>query len=574
MYANYNETLLLKKVKMRTFDDAIEDAKKQEEKETNSDIDATSGYEITSQYKLMISEEGEYVIVGKKNEEGIYSRDQVIVIPINKKHIFDTTLRNKIADELVIHQIFDSKKKALKEIAYGMVPLRKTYYKITSKKENQEYQASGGASFNSIKIDSYYENAHRFYNEQPFFFDKQCIWWLWKGNRWEITDDTEMERMLDNALGFMGQTVSSTIRKNHLTALKWVGRENKPKEAPIKWIQFKDKAFSLSSRKVYEVTPDYFFCNPIPWKIGENEDTPTIDKLFIEWVGEEYKDTLYEIIAYCCLRDYPIHLIFCLIGAGRNGKSRFMALLNKFIGPENVCSTELDTLIDSRFESFKLYKKLVCTMGETNFGLLSKTSLLKKLSGQDMIGYEYKNKQPFDDYNYAKILISSNALPSSLDTSEGFYRRWLITEFPNVFPEGKDILETIPEVEYENLAKKLLSILPALIKKGEFTKQGSVEERKQRYVMASNPLSSFISEHCKRDETTYMKYSELYLNYIKYLAKHKRRKISRKEFKSVLDDEGLDVTKTTKYEGSDPINGYFIDGIEMKEEGVKQEQIE
>lgn len=418
----------------------------------------------------------------------------------------------------------------------------------------------------TIKIDNYKDNAQLFYDKQPYFYDDQEMWWIWRENKWEITDDTEMGRMLDDALGFMGQTINAATRTNHLTAMKWIGRENQPKTAPTKWIQFKDKAFSLESKNIYNVKPNYFFTNPIPWELGETEDTPTMDKLFEEWVGKEYAQTLYDIVAYCCISDYPIHLIICLIGCGRNGKSRFLTLLTKFLGQDNVCSTELDTLLDSRFESCKLYKKLLCTMGETNFGVLSKTSLLKKLCGQDMIGFEFKNKKPFDDFNYAKIVISSNSLPSSIDTSEGFYRRWLIIDFPNTFPEGKDILGIIPEQEYNNLARKVTKILPKLLERGNFTNQGNIEERRKRYIFASNPLSMFINEYCKRGIGCYMKYSELYLAYVKYLLKHKKRKVTRKEFKSVLEDEGLDVTRTTK----DMESGYFIEGIELK---VTEEQI-
>ena len=204
-------------------------------------------------------------------------------------------------------------------------------------------------------------------------------------------------------------------------------------------------------------------------------------------------------------------MIICLIGCGRNGKSKFLGLINNFIGKGNICSTELDTLLDSRFESFKLFKKLVCTMGETNFGVISKTSLLKKLTGQDLIGFEYKHKKPFDDYNYAKILISSNSLPPSEDTSEGFYRRWLILDFPNIFPEGKDILNNIPEEEYNNLAKKVTKILPELLNNSKFTNQGTIEERAKRYILASNPLSFFINLFFKKDYGSYLRYSELYM---------------------------------------------------------------
>ena len=89
-----------------------------------------------------------------------------------------------------------------------------------------------------------------------------------------------------------------------------VGREKRPDDAPKKWIQFKDKAFSLKSKSMYDITHDFFFTNPIPWEIGENEETPTMDKLFKEWVGEKYLPTLYEILAYCCYSDYPIQVLF------------------------------------------------------------------------------------------------------------------------------------------------------------------------------------------------------------------------------------------------------------------------
>jgi len=112
--------------------------------------------------------------------------------------------------------------------------------------------------------------------------------------------------------------------------------------------------------------------------------------------------TLYEILAYCLIPDYPIHRIFCFIGAGMNGKSCFLNLLRKFVGSSNCCSTELDTLLQSRFEVTRLHKKLVCQMGETNFSEMNKTSVLKKLSGGDLIGFEYKNKDPFEEINYAK----------------------------------------------------------------------------------------------------------------------------------------------------------------------------
>ena len=449
----------------------------------------------------------------------------------------------------------------------GINDARKIISLYSKKKEPKINNAIMSPMGFSIMIDNYQANVEEFYKFHPFFYDKSNMFWMWNDEikKYDMVDDTDMMILLDKVLGLKGQTVTSKLKSNYLEAFKRVGRMNIPKDAPTKWIQFKDKAFSIESGNIYDVKPNYFFTNPIPWELGETDETPVMDKLITEWVGEKYKKTLYQILSYCCLTNYPIHLIFCLVGCGRNGKSKFLGLMNKFIGMDNICSTELDVLLDSRFESFKLYKKLVCTMGETNFGVINKTSLLKKLTGQDLIGFEYKNKRPFDAHNYAKIMISSNSLPTSEDTSEGFYRRWMIIDFPNTFPEGKDILDTIPDVEYSNLALKITKLLPELIKNCAFEEQGTIEVRREKYIMASNPLPLFIKNSCRPEFEGFIRYSELYTAFVTFLKKHKRRIISKREFTNVVTQEGYEIRKTTK-----EINGRFqsdrwIEGLVLKD---------
>ncbi len=425
----------------------------------------------------------------------------------------------------------------------------------------------------TLKIDNYTQNVEEFYDTQPFFYDKSGIFWFWKSNRYEQVDDTDVMSMLDDTLGFMGQTVNSRIKSHYMEAFKRVGRKKIPTDAPSKWVQFKDIAFSIESNKIYKVEPNYFFTNPIPWEIGKSEDTPTIDKLVIEWVGEKYKKTLYELIAYCCYIDYPIQLLFCLVGSGRNGKGCFLKVLDKFIGgDDNVTSTSLDLISGtnkSRFESFRLYKKLVALMGETNFGLLTNTSLLKQLTGGDKIGFEKKGKDPFTAYNYAKIIIASNSLPTTQDTSDGFFRRWLIIDFSNEFPEGKDITKNIPKIEYNNLAKKVVGILPKLLETGYFTNQGEIKERRMKYILASNPLPLFIKRCCDVDDSAFVSYNELYTAYIQLLKTLKKRRVSRKEFKIALEDEGYWIEKTSHNIDGEWKNNLNIEGLRINLENLE-----
>lgn len=421
-------------------------------------------------------------------------------------------------------------------------------------------------------IYKYNYNVAMFYTSTPFFYDEGGNFWIWnfEESKYKICTFIDLILKFEDFFNLSGETIPATIKRNYVEAMQRIGTLKRPKEAPLKWIQFKDKAFSLNSQKYYDVKPNYFFTNPIPHELGESSDTPVLNKLFTEWVGEKNVQTLYEIIAYSCYRSYPIHLLFCFLGGGRNGKSSALKVMENFLGQDNITGTDLDDLLDSRFESSKLYRKLLCNMGETNFSVISKTSLLKKLTGQDLISFEAKHKPPFNAYNYAKIIISSNSLPPSEDNTTGFMRRWLILSFPFEFEEGGDIVSKIPKKEYNNLARKVCEILPKLIKNGKFTNQGTIEERKHKYIMASNPLPIFLEKFCEKEEDYFISYHELYVNYIKFLHANKRRRVKMKEFRTALEDEGFFIHMTDKKIHSDGEDrwkrGNWVEGIHMKDE--------
>jgi len=403
--------------------------------------------------------------------------------------------------------------------------------------------------------------AEQFYKTQPYFYDKARLWWMWdkKIKYWERVDEIDVMNAIDIALASTNLvTTKSQVKGEILEGLKRVGRLNLPEEMKKTWIQIGGTIIDIETDEEIESTPEYFATNPILREIGKTEDTPTIDKIFGEWVGTDYVQTLYEIIAYCLLPDYPIGRIFCLIGSGLNGKTCFLNLITQLIGIKNCCSAGLDRIINGRFESAKLYKKLLCTMGETNFATLKRTSMLKKLSGDDMIPFEFKNKDGFDGWNYAKILISTNSLPMTSDRTKGFYRRWLLIDFPNEFTEEIAILSTIPEQEYDNLIRKVIRILKELLKERKFTNEGSVEDRRKRYESVSNPVMTFIQKYCVKDVNGQILFPDFQEKLVKFLTKKGYRNMNATEIgmalsregyvrrgRSVMNEDG--VGKTTKY---------------------------
>ena len=401
-------------------------------------------------------------------------------------------------------------------------------------------------NFNHGEIFTRHGQARNFFAKQPYFFDKSGMFWIWNKELfcWEISDEVSILNLIHQTSG--QNIISSKDRTEIINVLKQEGRKNIPKEIPRHFVQFKDKLVDLKTLDEQISTPEYFATNPISYALDEDKFmlTPHLDKLFEEWVGKDHVQTLYEIIAYCCLQDYPIHRLFCFVGGGMNGKSCFLRLLRKFIGEKNVCSTELDTLMNSRFEVTRLHKKLICIMGETNFNELTRTSMLKKLTGQDVIGFEYKNKTPFEDVNYAKIIIATNNLPATTDKTIGFYRRWMIIDFPNQFTEEIDILSKIPEEEYSYLARKVIFILQDLIKDRKFTNEGGLEQRMERYESKSNFLEKFVNESCsKEDINGYITKKQFYEKFCAWSRINKHRDMTEIATSQGLKKIGIDEGK-------------------------------
>jgi putative DNA primase/helicase len=439
--------------------------------------------------------------------------------------------------------------------------LEKTLEKISSPEDITQKIRHAIKTFTNYK-----EMAARFVEIQPLFYDTSRNFWLWDfGKRqWVMSDEIDVMNAVDFCLEESSVTSRTAVKQEIIESLKRIGRKKIPKKLPKTWIQFSDTIIDVETGSTITPTPEYFCTNPIPWKPIRG-DTPTIDRILEEWVGPDYVRTMKEILAYCLLPATPIHRIFCLIGDGSNGKSKFLELLEKFIGENNIVSTSLERLLGVRFESAKLYKRLVAVMGETNFNLMHRTDTIKRLACGDLIPGEFKGKRPFEFRNYAKLIIATNSLPATADRTVGFYRKWLIIPFPNRFTEEKDVLEDIPEEEYYALAWQCCGLLKELLANRTFTNEGDYEERARVYESYSNPALMFIKTNCDTDPEAKIPFSEFYAELEVYLEENNLRKISKKELGKILRSEGYEIKNTSANWKGSIIKSKFILGLNIIE---------
>lgn len=401
--------------------------------------------------------------------------------------------------------------------------------------------------------------------ENPIYYDRTGAWWVWNPVLcvWEERDETDILNLCRYQLELLGDT-SIKHGKKLVDGLKQIARERNPKEPPLHLVQFGTTFYNIKTGETKKSTPEYFSTNTIPWEVGEISDTPVMDALITSWVGEEHLQTMYELLAYCTYRGYPIHRIFCFVGSGANGKTRFIKIIEKFVGDTNKSSVSLKKLIGNNFAIYPLYRKLVCFVGETTHHKLESTDILKALSGEDPVDFEAKGRTGFTGTSYAKLIVGTNVLPPSVDTSVGWYRRWFIVQFPNEFQEGEDVLKRIPDAEYSALARKCVVLLPQVLARGSFSSEGTWEQRQEKYVEQSNPIKIFLEEGYLRDMDANIPYSECYLEYLSFLSRKRLRRVSKKDFTSSLEDEGLETQRKSVRDGDSILSIYVIVGLRKR----------
>ena len=77
----------------------------------------------------------------------------------------------------------------------------------------------------------------------------------------------------------------------------------------------------------------------------------------------------------------------------------------------------------------------------------------------------------------------------------------------------------------------------------EFDKEGSIEQRAQKYEEHSNPIKHYIQEQYIKDETSSILFWKFYEGFSDYLKKKGMRQLSKKQVSHELEQEGYETEK-------------------------------
>lgn len=312
---------------------------------------------------------------------------------------------------------------------------------------------------------------------------------------------------------------------------------------------------NIKTKELTDHTPDKIFFNKLPICYDPESTCPNILKHFNNILhSKEDVQVLLEIFGYLLLKEYKIEKAFMFIGFGRNGKSKTIELMKQFLGANNCSSVPLRSLHEESFSLSELFGKMANLAADLSRTDLKETGMIKSLIGRDTIQAHRKFLRDLNFVNYAKLCFAANELPRIYDTTDGFWTKWVLLEFPYKFvtqqqydntPENErknlkikddDIIKKlITGQELSGLLNEALKALDTLLEQKDFSYSKSTSEVKDLWIRKSDSFTAFCSDHIQEDLEIKIPKKVLRKVYHRYTKKHKVPGCSDKAIKVTLE---------------------------------------
>jgi P4 family phage/plasmid primase-like protien len=378
---------------------------------------------------------------------------------------------------------------------------------------------------------------------------------------WQYGGEEKIKAEAENRVGLSKLLTVHIINEiiGHIQRSTYVARALLNQDPRIG--NLKNGLLDIRTRELKPHTPEFLSTIRTPVAYDPNADCPRIKRFFAEVLELQDIPVIHELFGYALIPDYSIQRAFLFIGDGSNGKSTLLSLLRTFLGKDNCSSVPWHALEYSRFASSRLDGKLLNIYADLPSRSMDSTGVFKMLTGGDAISAEKKFKDGYSFVNFARLVFSANKPPRILDEdSYAFWRRWIIINFPNQFPENDpktdpEILSKLTtEAELSGLLNLALDGLQRVLSNAKFSYGKTVDQTQSYYLRASDPVYAFVEDCCEIDSDTVTSKDALFEAFKNYCKESKTPLINRDSFaKTLKNSPHFKVTLTRPRVGDERV---------------------
>ncbi|RLF09393.1 MAG: DNA primase, partial [Thermoprotei archaeon] len=186
------------------------------------------------------------------------------------------------------------------------------------------------------------------------------ILYRWNGEYWEVTYEDYIEQ---RAIALLGDESRSSWVKDAVNQVRKLSNlpAGRAMNDRTEWTCIKNGMFNVYTKELRAHHRDFYASFQIP-VVFDPERTPRADR-WVRYLEEAVQTQevimqLQEFAGVCLTRDVKYAKCMILVGPGSDGKSIFIKLLRKMVGPEN-CSAVSFNELERHFQRASLYGKVL-----------------------------------------------------------------------------------------------------------------------------------------------------------------------------------------------------------------------
>ncbi len=279
--------------------------------------------------------------------------------------------------------------------------------------------------------------------------------------------------------------------------------------------------------------PADFLMYSLDYDYSSNPACPLFTKYLNRVLPDKQsQNVLQELIGSIFIKNINLEKIGILLGSGANGKSVLLKIISAMLGNQNISQMDLKSLTTDRNADNNrshLFGKLLNFAPEINARGEQAHDLIKRMASGEAITAKLMYKDTFVMTDYAKLIFNANTLPTDVEHTHGFFRRFLIVHFNQTISDQ----EKDPELAAKIIASELPAVLNWVIegtkrlqKNKEFSDCEKSSEMLADYQLSSDIVALWIDEHCYIPHETITKaLKDLYTEFASYATQCGHKKI-------------------------------------------------
>lgn len=372
-------------------------------------------------------------------------------------------------------------------------------------------------------------------------------WWEYRQGVYVEVPDEVMSQKVDLTLQSHGYTLKNAQVTEILTK---IGRDPMIGSRVVDqgaWeLNTRSGILDLATGDLYDHTPEYFSIIQSAAAYAPFQVSHEWIRFLHQAVPDEADRELLQMFAGLCLTgDTSPQRALLLIGEGGTGKGTFTRVLSTVLG-NLATSSAIENIKDGSFLVGTLVGKRMCIVSELprSFDWLP----FKRITGEDQISVDVKNKTPYTTKLDMKLVILSNVMPFLGDdvSNNSLLRRFLPVAF-NVRPTEQDptLIERLTAAdELPGVLNWMLDGLRLLQERGMRFPAGDTAALSREIVEESNKVISFLRDECYYTPDVTVTATELYLAYSKWCTETGHKRLSQTSFGKQLVAAGRHFGKT------------------------------